>query len=123
MSNSSTPIRVDAELLEAAKVVGRRQSRSAAQQIAHWARLGREVEASGRISARTIDAVLAGRQLYDALDAEEQAAVRAEWTDQLDSVAGGIDLAAQFVTSGRRTWIDVDPDGTIVERHSLSRPA
>jgi hypothetical protein len=120
MANSSIPIRVDAELLETAKVAGSRQSRSAAQQIAHWARLGREVEASGRISARTIDAVLSGRKLYDALHAEEQAMIRAEWANQLDAVADGIDLESEFAASGRHTWVDIADDGTIVHRHSAA---
>lgn len=123
MVNSSTPIRIDAELLEAAKVAGGRQSRSAAQQIAHWARLGREVEASPSISARSIDEVLAGRRSYDTLEAEDQAVVRAAWTARLDAVAEGVDLESEYIARGRRTWIDIAPDGTIVERHAPTRRA
>lgn len=118
MANSSTPIRLDAELLAAAKLVGHRQSRSAAQQIAHWARVGREIEASRSISAHAIAAVLAGRQAYDTLDPEDQAVVRAEWTNRLDAAADGIDLAARFEATGRRTWIDIAPDGTIRRRET-----
>ena len=77
MANSSTPIRIDAELLDTAKLVGSQQSRSAAQQIAHWARVGQEVEASRSISAHAIAAVLAGRRAYDTLESEDQAVVRA----------------------------------------------
>lgn len=118
MVNSSTPIRLDADLLEAAKLVGRRQSRSAAQQIAHWARVGREIEASRNLSAHAIAAVLDGRQSYDTLEAEDQAVIRAEWTNRLDAVADGIDLAAEFKATGRHTWIDIAPDGTIVRREA-----
>lgn len=121
MANSSTPIRIDAELLGTAKLVGSRQSRSAAQQIAHWARVGREVEASRTISAHAIAAVLAGRWSYDMLDSEDQAVVRAEWTDRLDEVAGGIDLASEFAATRRRTWIDIAADGAIVRREAPSR--
>jgi hypothetical protein len=121
VANSSTPIRLDAELLAIAKLAGRRQSRSAAQQIAHWARLGREIEASRTISAHAIAAVLVGQQSYDTLDAEDQAVVRAEWTNRLDAVADGIDLASAFKASGRRTWIDIAPDGSIVRREAASR--
>lgn len=123
MANSSTPIRLDAELLETAKLVGSRQSRSAAQQIAHWARVGREIEASRSMSAHAIAAVLAGRGSYDALDAEDQAVVRAEWTNRVDAVADGIDLASEFTASGRRTWIDIAPDGTIVRRDAAASRA
>lgn len=121
MANSSTPIRLDAQLLATAKLVGSRQARSAAQQIAHWARVGRELEASRSVSAHAIAAVLAGRRSYDTLEAEDQAAVRAEWTDRLDGVAEGIDLAAEFTASGRRTWIDIAADGTIVRHEAAPR--
>lgn len=123
MANSSTPIRIDAELLETAKLAGSRQSRSAAQQIAHWARVGREVEASRSISAHAIAAVLDGRQPYDTLEAEEEAVVRAQWTNRLDAVADGIDLESEFTARGRRTWIDVAPDGAIVRREAPARRA
>lgn len=119
--NSSTPIRIDAELLDTAKLVGSLQSRSAAQQIAHWARLGRELEASRSISAHAIAAVLAGRRSYDTLDSEDQAVVRAEWTNRLDAVADGIDLASEFNATGRPTWIDIAADGTLVRREAASR--
>ncbi|MGQ0743153.1 MAG: TA system antitoxin ParD family protein [Acidimicrobiales bacterium] len=118
MANSSTPIRVDAELLDAAKLVGRRQSRSAAQQIAHWARVGREIEASRSMSVHAIAGVLGGRRSYDSLDREDQAIVRAEWANRLDADADGIDLSAVFNATGRRTWIDIAADGTIVRREA-----
>ena len=120
MTNSTTPIRIDADLLALAKVVGRRQSRSAAQQVAHWARLGREVEASRSVSAHRVDAVLAGHEPYDDLDVEEQAAVRAEWGARLDAVADGVDLTARFTAMGRASWVDVAPDGTVVVRTAAS---
>jgi hypothetical protein len=123
MANSTTPIRLDAELLETAKLAGRRQSRSAAQQIAHWARVGREIEASRSISAHAIAAVLAGRRAYDSLDSEDQAVVRAQWANRLDADADGIDLASEFQATGRRTWIDIAPDGTIVRREAAARHA
>lgn len=113
---TSTPIRIDDELYHAAKAAARTRDRSAAQQIAYWARLGRELEASRTVSAAAINDVLAGRRSYDILDAEDQAVVRAAWRERLDSVAGGINLAEQFVAEGRRTWIDIDPEGNVVRR-------
>ncbi len=118
MPNSTTPIRLDAELLELAKRAGSRQSRSAAQQIAHWARVGQEIEASRTISAHAIADVLAGQRSYDSVGAEDQALIRAEWTHRLDALASGIDLATEFRSAGRRTWIDIAPDGSIVRRQA-----
>src|SRR5881394_1846291 len=61
----STPTRVDQSLFEAARAAGALYSRSAAQQLAHWARLGRELEASPSVTQDAIARVLAGQALYD----------------------------------------------------------
>lgn len=81
--STTSPIRVDDELYASAKLVGRLMSRSAAQQVAHWARIGRELEASRSISHRAIAAVLDGRRDYDALTDHEQAVVCAEWAERI----------------------------------------
>lgn len=39
------PTRIEHDLYDGAKTVGSTMSRSAAQQINHWARIGREIEA------------------------------------------------------------------------------
>ena len=61
------PTRVDGELFDAAMSIGAVTSRSAAQQLSHWARIGREVEASPATSMRDIQVVLAGQGSYDDL--------------------------------------------------------
>jgi ParD-like antitoxin of type II ParDE toxin-antitoxin system len=119
---SSTPIRIDNELYNAAKAVAPTRDRSAAQQVAYWARIGRELEASGAISAGTINDVLVGRRPYDSLGPEDQAVVRAVWAERLDSIAGGINLAQQFVAEGRRTWVDIDHDGRVVWHRMEGEP-
>jgi len=117
MAVSSSPVRIEAEIFEAAKVVGETMSRSAAQQLAHWARIGREVESSGTISQRDIALTLAGRRSYDDLDADEQALVRAEWAERLTERRAGLDLAATFGAEGR-SWVELDEDGNVVERNA-----
>jgi len=47
---TTSPTRVDDDLYASAKLVGEVMSRSAAQQLARWARIGRELEASGTVS-------------------------------------------------------------------------
>jgi hypothetical protein len=71
-----TSTRIDSDLFAAAKSSGAVHSRSAAQQLAHWARIGREFEASTSVGRREIEAVLAGDGFYDALQEREQAIVR-----------------------------------------------
>lgn len=112
---TTSPARIDDELYASAKLAGSVQSRSASQQVAHWARIGREIEASGSITAMEIHEVLAGSRSYDALTTEEQAEVRAEWSVRMDERRTALDLASTFSGAGR-TWVELDGDGNVVER-------
>lgn len=112
---ASTPTRIDDELFEHAKLVGSLMSRSAAQQIAHWAKIGRELESAEGVSARAITEVLAQRSSYDALTDEEQAIVRAEWAERIEQRREGLDIAGELADRGR-SWVELDDDGQVVER-------
>ncbi len=94
-------------------------SRSAAQQINHWARIGRELEASGKVSQRDIEAVLAGDGSYDALAGREQAVVRATWDEQAARGIAALDVAAEFAAAGE-SWSEADDDGQVVVRGGTS---
>ncbi|UAJ80939.1 hypothetical protein IT072_08050 [Leifsonia sp. ZF2019] len=109
------PMRMDGELFEAAKAVGAVASRSAAQQISHWARIGRELEASPGTSQRDIQRVLAGEGAYDDLGERGQAVVRAIWDEEIAARLGTLDLAREFTASGR-SWTEADENGAIVAR-------
>jgi hypothetical protein len=112
---ASTPTRIDDELYEAAKLVGALMSRSAAQQIAHWARIGREIESAEGISSKAVAEVLSQRLSYDTLTDEEQAIVRAEWAERIEQRRAALDIPAEHAAQGR-TWVELDDDGRVVER-------
>jgi hypothetical protein len=118
---TTSPARIDDELYASAKLAGSVQSRSASQQVAHWARIGREIEASSTISHKDIAAVLARSRSYDSLDAKEQAVVRAAWSARMDEVRGELDLADRFTQNGR-SWVELDDKGRVVERRSPKPP-
>lgn len=86
------PTRINGELFEAAKVAGEIQSRRAAQQLDHWARIGRELEASPMITHGAIDKVLAGEASYDSLVDTAQAVVRVAWGEQILAKIAGLDF-------------------------------
>lgn len=109
---TTSPARIDDDLYASAKLAGEVQSRSASQQVAHWARVGREIEASASISHKDIAEVLAGSRAYDVLSAKEQAIVRAEWSVRMDSFREALNLADQFAAAGR-TWVELDDDGNV----------
>ena len=112
---TTSPTRIDDELYASAKEAGAAMSRSAAQQIAHWARIGRELEAAPSISTRTVGAVLAGEHAYDKLSVEEQALVRAEWAERIAVRIESLDLVRKFAEEGR-TYVELDDAGHVVRR-------
>lgn len=111
---TTSPLRIDDELYASAKLIGGVMSRSAAQQIAHWALIGRELESSREISTAAVTEVLAGRREYDSLTAREQAIVRAGWTERAAAEIAALNLEEEFTAEGR-TFVELDDDGNVVE--------
>lgn len=119
---TTSPARIDDDLYASAKLAGEVQSRSASQQVVHWARIGREIEASASIAHKDIAAVLAGGRSYDTLSTKEQAVVRAEWSARMDTRREALNFAEQFGAAGR-SWVELDDDGALVETAGRSGPA
>jgi lysozyme family protein len=111
---NTMPMRVDGDLFDIAKVVGAASSRSAAQQISHWARIGRELESSPATSVRDIQRVLAGEASYDELGERGQAVVRARWDEQMAERLASLNLASEFAEVGR-SWTEADEQGRAVQ--------
>lgn len=109
------PIRIAQDLFVQAQLAGKRSSRSGAQQIDHWARIGRELESAPTVSARDVQRVLSGAGSYDELSEKEQALVRASWGQEVDERLKGLNLEEEFAAEGR-PWIDADEQGKIVHR-------
>lgn len=112
---STSPTRIDDELYESARVVGRRMDRSVSQQLAHWARIGRELETGPTVSVQAVADVLAGDRDYDLLGTEEQAVVRAAWGERVADRLAGLNLAATFAAEGR-SYVELADDGSVVRR-------
>ena len=109
---TTVPTRIDGELHASAAMVGGVMSRSATQQLNHWARIGREVEASESISQRSVAEVLNGRRPYDELNAHEQAVVRAEWAERLEARLEALDLGDELAGEGR-AYAELDDAGRV----------
>lgn len=112
MAAAAAPIRLDRELDASAREVARTMSRSVAEQVSHWARLGRELERSPDISVARVQAVLAGQRNYDELTSTEQAAVRTDWDEQLSAALESLDLSAAFGAEGHR-YAELDEQGRL----------
>lgn len=65
------PTRVAVDLLASAAAEGRRESRSAKQQLDHWARVGRSVSKHQTAARSRVEAALAGELPLAALGGDE----------------------------------------------------
>lgn len=116
---TTIPMRINRELFNQAQVTGQRNSRSGAQQIDHWARIGRELESAPAVNHRDIERVLIGSGAYDELSEREQSIVRADWDAKIGARIGALNFEKEFTATGR-TWADVDADGNLVERNATA---
>ncbi len=119
---TSTPIRIDAELYAAATGAAAIMSRSTTQQIVHWARIGRELEASSEISIEHVAQVLRAAKDYDTLRTQEQAVVRAYWAEKMRSLAAALRLDQKFAAEGL-PYVELDENGAIVRHDPEPGPA
>ena len=112
MATAAAPIRLDRELAAAAREAAQTMSRSVAEQVSHWARLGRELERSPSVSVADVQAVLRGESSYDGLNVQEQAVVRTAWDEALQARLDGLDLSAAFASEGH-AYAELDSSGQV----------
>ncbi len=106
------PTRIAADLFEAAAVEGARQSRSAKQQLDHWARVGRAVSMTQTAARRRVEAALAGELYEGDLTAEERTVFNAELDTSISETARGISFGE--VLAGRGvTTVALDDNGVL----------
>ncbi len=117
---TSSPIRIDEDVFASAKQAGEILSRSAAQQVNHWARIGREIESAPGLRVADITKVLTGEQPYSSLPGREQAVVRAAWADNIAALRAGLNFEDEFTAAGT-DWVEALPDGSVVHRSATGQ--
>lgn len=115
MSKPSSPIRIDSDLYAAAAEAARLMSRSITQQVTHWARIGRELEASAEVSVGDVVRVLQGDAGYDDLRDAEQALVRVFWQERMAQLQQALRLDHKLSVRGR-AYAELDDEGRVVVR-------
>lgn len=115
MTRSSQPTRLPSDVYESAVAATLVTSRTVPQQIAHWARIGRELEMSPQVNHRAITQVLAGTGSYDSLGEPEQAIVREEWAERATTLRGALSYEAEFTAAGE-AYSELDENGSLVIR-------
>jgi hypothetical protein len=112
MSRTSQPTRLPSDVYESAAAAAALSSRTVPQQIAHWARLGREVEMSPQVNARAVARVLAGADSYDEIGEHEQAIVRSKWDERASKLRSELDYAERFASAGE-SYSELDDSGEV----------
>lgn len=116
---SSTADRVTrfaADLLDSAAAEGARQSRSAKQQLDHWARVGRAVSSQHSAARRKVEAALAGDLALGVLTVEEGAVFNAEVAAAIEESLAQTDYGKTLAARGITT-VALNDKGELVQHH------
>jgi ParD-like antitoxin of type II bacterial toxin-antitoxin system len=100
--------------MDSAAAEGARQSRSAKQQLDHWARVGREVSSQQTAARRRVEAALAGELDLRELSVEEGAVFNAEIAAAIQENLAESNYDKVLATRGITT-VALDENGDIVE--------
>jgi hypothetical protein len=106
--------RVAADLLDSAAVEGARQSRSAKQQLDHWARVGRAVSSQQTAARRRVESALAGDLELRELSVEEGVVFNAEIAAAVQEKLAESNYG-KLLTERGITTVAVNEEGEIVE--------
>ena len=106
--------RVAADLLDSAAVEGARQSRSAKQQLDHWARVGRAVSSQQTAARRRVESALAGDLELRELSVEEGVVFNAEIAAAVQEKLAELNYGKLLAERGITT-VALNEEGEIVE--------
>lgn len=106
--------RVAADLIDSAAAEGARQSRSAKQQLDHWARVGRAVSTQQTASRRRVETALAGELAMSELTVEEGVVFNAEISASIEESLARTNYGDLLAARGITT-VALNDAGEIVE--------
>ena len=113
-STADRVTRVAADLLDSAAVEGARQSRSAKQQLDHWARVGRAVSSQQTAARRRVESALAGDLELRELSVEEGVVFNAEIAAAVQEKLAESNYGKLLAERGITT-VALNEEGEIVE--------
>jgi len=110
------PTRIADDVYESARTTSERDGRSTAEQINHWARVGREVSIHETAARSRVEAALAGKLPVETLSPTEGAVFDAEIRVAIADRLKAIDFSAVLAARGVVT-VALDEQGRMVEYH------
>jgi hypothetical protein len=106
--------RFSADLMDSAAAEGARQSRSAKQQLDHWARVGRAVSSQQSAARRKVEATLAGNTPLHDLSVEEGVVFNAEIAASIEESLTRTDYGSTLAARGITT-VAINDEGELVQ--------
>lgn len=113
-STADRVTRFAADLMDSAAAEGARQSRSAKQQLDHWARVGRAVSSQQSAARRKVEAALSAETPLRDLSSEEGVVFNAEISAAIEESLARTDYGKTLAARGITT-VAIDDDGEIVQ--------
>jgi hypothetical protein len=110
---SDKVVRLEAELVEAAADTGRRERRSARQQLEHWARIGQAFCAHESATRRHIEAAVRGDLPISELSEEERLVANTELDVAIRERAAAAEFGQERLDAGLSA-VAVDESGNLV---------
>lgn len=107
--------RVAVDLIDAAESEAARESRSAREQLDHWARLGMHLSVRSTAARRRIERAMAGDVPLSELAGAEREVANAELSVAISESANRMSFADRLAAEGVTT-VTVDDEGRLVER-------
>ena len=114
MAPATRVTRFAVDLVDSAAAEGSHQSRSATQQLDHWARVGRAVSSQQSLARRRVEAALAGTVPLRELTAEEGVVFNAEIDALIDERLAAADYGRSLAERGITT-VALDDSGHLTE--------
>ncbi len=108
------PTRFAVDLLDSAAVEAKRESRSAKQQLDHWARVGMAVSMHETAARRRVEDALAGRLALSQLDEHERLVANVELDVAIQTRGDATSFGAQLAAEGVTT-VALGDDGALIE--------
>lgn len=113
-ATADRPTRVPSDLFDSAVVEGAKESRSAKQQLEHWARVGKALCTRQTAARRRVEAALAGTLPVEQLSDTEAMVFDAEVQSRVETRLRTTDLGAVLAARGVTT-VALNEQGELTE--------
>ena len=115
-------IKLSDEFVEIARDEGRIMHRSIGAQVEYWARIGRQVEASGALGVEGVRRLLSGQGSVQDLREADDALYTRELIGELQSLDGSDQRLLDDLRAGGHPIVSADEQGELVIEKPRKRP-